>query len=566
MSEYSITTINLKEALAQENNSYKELLKRKYEIEFTGDVNKAKKLFNSLESLNNTNFYEYNEEGKISGFYSKVMVDTLLDEFEFINITGDKDSNLIFKDGYYQKYSDLKRHIKTKLSQQDKHRMRNIKESMEELAIESRIDNDLVNADTNIINFRNGIYDINKRELLDHNSQFISTIQINTNYVNYDIISVKFQESLFNKYLNTSFNPELIPTIQEMFGYCLSSFTEAQKMFVLLGEGKNGKSVFISVLNAFFSKEFISSVELKDLCRHEFVARLHNKAINTCADISAEYMNGTGLLKQIIGEDRFEARPLYSNPFAFKNRAKMVFSGNELPSTNDKSYAFIRRLIILNCNKRISEEAKITDLAGKIISSEMELIASWAIEGLQRLIENNFEFSNCKELDDAIETYKLHNNSISSFITDFCIVASENEKYFIPKAEFMEMYKKYCVSENSKPLGSKNLNSTMNELKVYEKFHTLFKGRYWRGIAWNKNILEFCWKTELDGTFIDPGNEIEKEEVRPTKEPTLEEIETQIKELQNLQLKILQEKNIIDMEEFVNIKMKGVKVNIYDRD
>lgn len=547
--------------------TYKELLKQKYDIEFNStDDKKAKNLFDKLESVNITNFYEYNDDNKISGFYSKVMLTHILENFNIINCTGSEEDNYIYENGYYKKSENLKNFVYSKLSQQDKHITSNIRESLKVVAISEKINPDIINADTNIINFKNGIYDISKKELLTHNSKFISTIQINTSYVNYNMISTKFQESLFFKYLSTSFNRELIPTIQEMFGYCLSSFTEAQKMFILLGEGKNGKSVFISVLNAFFNKEFISSVELKDLCKHEFAARLHNKALNTCADISSDYMNGTGLLKQIIGEDMFEARPLYSNPFSFKNRAKMVFSGNELPSTNDKSYAFIRRLIIINCNKRITEEAKITNLAGKIIENEMELIASWAVEGLQRLISNNFEFSNCKELDDSIETYKLHNNSISSFITDFCVVKPE-EKYFIPKVEFMDIYKKYCSSENSKPLGVKNLNSTMLENNVHEKFHTLFKGRYWKGIAWNRSVLEFAWKTELNGTFIDSEDENVKEAVCPIKESTdmsLEEIEIKIRELQELQLQKIRERNGVDMKDFVNTRMKGIDVNYYD--
>jgi putative DNA primase/helicase len=551
--------------------TYNELLKQKYNIDHTGNENEAKKLFKQLESLDSNNFYEYNDEGKISGFYSKIMLKHVLENFKIININGSEHDNYIYKDGIYKKSEELKSFIYDKLSQQDKNITKNTKEELKVIAISERINADLINADTNIINFKNGIYDISKKELLPHNSIYYSTIQINTSYVNYSTIGNKFEGSLFDKYLNTSFNKELIPTIQEMFGYCLSSFTEAQKMFVLLGEGKNGKSVFISVLNSFFDKEFISSVELKDLCKHEFAARLHGKAINTCADISAEYMGNTGLLKQIIGEDMFEAKPLYSNPFSFKNRSKMVFSGNELPSTNDKSYAFIRRLIILNCNKKISEENKITNLSEKIIKNEMEIIASWSIEGLQRLISNNFEFSNCKELDESIETYKLHNNSISSFITDFCTI-NNNEKNFIPKVEFMEIYKKYCVSENSKPLGSKNLNSTMEENKIYEKKHTLFKGRYWHKIAWNKNVLEFAWKTELNGTFLEDKYEIENQvkEIPNTdnleENISLEELENQIEKLQNLKIKKLQGKNIVDMEDFINIKMKGVKVNSYDNE
>ena len=44
----------------------------------------------------------------------------------------------------------------------------------------------------------------------------------------------------------------------------------------------------------------------------------------------------------------------YKNSFGFKNFAKLIFSGNELPQVNDKSYAFYRRVYILQFNKQIS--------------------------------------------------------------------------------------------------------------------------------------------------------------------------------------------------------------------
>jgi putative DNA primase/helicase len=365
------------------------------------------------------------------------------------------------------------------------------------LAIRNKISPDAINADDNIINFKNCLYNIRERKTVPHNSNVLSTIQINANFI--EGSDSNFENTLFFKFLNTSFNSELIPTIQEMIGYCFSNSTDAQKLFVLLGDGKNGKSVFIKILNSFFDERYISSVELKDLCKPEFAARLYGKAINTCADISSEHMGNTGLLKQIIGEDSFEARPLYSNPFRFQNRAKMVFSANELPSTSDKTFAFIRRLVILNCNKTISERDKIPDLDKRIIGAEVDAIAAWAIKGLHRLIENK-KFSECKEIEDSLETYKLNNNSLATFLNTFCSL-SNNDTHFIPKSEFSMIYKQFCETECTKPLGSKNINATMKSNNIYEKFHSLYKGRYWQGIGWTRMVHEFT--ENINGTILD---------------------------------------------------------------
>ena len=501
-------------ALMRCNNDIIELLTDKYNI-ICPDIKTAKRTFELLESTEFADYYEYGDDGNIVGFYSKIMLNRVLNQFEIINPTGAEEDNFIYINGVYRKSENLKNWIYSKLSVTDKNITRNIKEELKVVAISQKVDPDSINADGNIINFKNGIYVIDQDNIVDHDCKIPSTIQLNANYTKFN--NDDFENSLFYKYITTSFDEELLPVVQEVMGYCLSNLTEAQKMFILVGEGKNGKSVFISILNAFFDKSFISNVELKDLCKHEFVARLYNKSINTCADISNEYMENTGLLKQILGEDNFEARPLYSNPFSFKNRAKMVFSANDLPQTSDKSYAFLRRMLIIDCNKRISEENKIKFLAEKIISSEMNLIASWAIIGLQRLIKNNFAFTECGQTKKAIETYQLRNSSISSFISDFCNVKN-NDNIFIPKIEFMEMYKRYCITENSKPLGSKNINKSMTEIGVYEKHTSLYPGRYWKGISWNGLINELTIKDnyKINGNIVSENeySEIEREGIK----------------------------------------------------
>lgn len=463
-------------------------IKNIYNIDVnTSDIEKAELLLKALKNNESALFYEVTDEGKLGGFYPKIMCNIIYKEFKIINPNG---QILIYDKGAYKVAERLDKYIEKKLDIRDKHITKNVKETLGTIEIQKKIDPNLLNNNPDLINFKNGLYSISKNELIPHTSEIYSTLQINANYIDYNINKQKFEESMFIQFLKTSFNFELIPTIQEMFGYCFSNSTSAQKMFILLGSGNNGKSVLIKILDSFFDNEFISSVELKDLQKPEFAARLFNKAINTCADISSEHMNNTGLIKQLTGEDFIEAKPLYLNPFRFQNKAKMIFSGNELPSTSDKTYAFIRRLIILNCNKVINDEDRIENLAEKIIGKELDYIASWAIDGLKRLVSNKYKFTECKEIYDSVEEYRLNNNSLASFINYYCEITNE-EKSFIPKQEFTFAYKKYCECENSKPLGAKNINQIMKNNNIYEKSHTLFRGRYWNKISWKESIREF---------------------------------------------------------------------------
>lgn len=486
--------------------SHKDMLKEKYNL-IAATEKDARDIFQKLESFENQGFYGYNDKNEISQFFSKKLVNIICKQFKVICFTKADRGNsdiYIYKDGKYQKNDILTKFVYGKLSEVDSRRIRNYRETIDDLALQSYVHPNEINNDENIINFKNGILDLKKKELLPHSHEFLATIQIKANYsefTNNAVLSQRFEKSQFKQYLLSSFNNDLIPTIQEVFGYCLSSYTKAQKFFVLLGEGKNGKSVLLNVLSSLFDDEFISGVDLKDISKPEFAARLHNKAVNICADISSEYIPSTSIIKGLTGEDKagIEVKPLYSNPFKLHNKAKLIFSGNDIPSSNDKTFAFIRRLLIIPCSRIIEEKNRIENLSEIIINGELDIVASWAIEGLMRLITNKFRFSETQEIKEASEEYRKSNNSVEAFINDYCYIDSNNEYAFIPKREFTDIYNMFCESENSKPLGAKNINATMKQKGIFEKFHTLHPGRYWDKISWRETVVEFRSLNSLRG-------------------------------------------------------------------
>lgn len=61
-----------------------------------------------------------------------------------------------------------------------------------------------------------------------------------------------------------------------------------------------------------------------------------------------EALKNTGILKKLTGGDSIPAEKKFRPPFQFVNHAKLLFSANEIPMTEDETDAFYSRLIIIN--------------------------------------------------------------------------------------------------------------------------------------------------------------------------------------------------------------------------
>lgn len=141
-----------------------------------------------------------------------------------------------------------------------------------------------------------------------------------------------------------------------------------------------------------FTPLYRLNLELQAINKDYNTAQLFNKLVNIFADLPDQGIKDVGLIKALTGEDTISARHIYGTPFDFINKAKMIFSTNNMPPNyGDKSDAFYERLIILPFNQQKKDGEKDPQLKYKL-AEENDYIFMWALEGLKRLIKQNFIF------------------------------------------------------------------------------------------------------------------------------------------------------------------------------
>ena len=120
----------------------------------------------------------------------------------------------------------------------------------------------------------------------------------------------------------------------------------AVKYVLLLGDGRNGKSVLMGMLEALFGWENCSHVSRQDISKASpTVTTLLGMLVNIVYDGVAEYLKDSGNEKSLIAGEPVSIRQLYSSvPTMVSTNALFVEGLNREPRSSDKSSALQARI------------------------------------------------------------------------------------------------------------------------------------------------------------------------------------------------------------------------------
>lgn len=301
-------------------------------------------------------------------------------------------------------------------------------------------------ADANLIAFKNGIYDISKKELKDFNPELIITNKIDYNYYSeaYDKTCDKTLNNLACKDIN------IRNLLEEVIGYCFYRRNELGVAFILTGDKSNGKSTFVDMLMQLLGDYNTSSLDLNELGQKFKTAELFGKLANLGDDIGDEFIKNPAIFKKLVTGDRVNVERKGQNPFDFNNYSKFLFSANEIPRIKDKTGAVLRRLIIIPFNAKFSKESKDFDpyIKYKLRSDDvMEYLINIGLKGLDRVLTNR-SFTSCEKVEQEKKEYEERNNPILLFFKEI----TEDEILNEPTKKIYEQYKEFCLSENLQPV------------------------------------------------------------------------------------------------------------------
>lgn len=320
--------------------------------------------------------------------------------------------------------------------------------------------------DKNIINLKNGLYNIKTDKLLPHDPNYKNDFQLKINFCENPInnhVWDNFIDDLTNK------DEEIKKFIQEWFGLALSNYDASivKGFLYITGLGDCGKSIPIKILQNILTEKLFKSIDLTKLGDRFSLGDIGNKRIIACGDVCGKFMddNTLGIMKQLTGGDIVSIEKKGKDSIDIHYRGLMMFAGNHIPSFNgDLGKHVFERINIIPCENVIPYEKRDKFLCEKILN-EKEYIFKWSLEGLKRLIKNNFRFTNSTIMQNKKEEYSLDIDSVRAFIkNNYDITGEKKDRYKV--SEVYREYENYCIEEDLIPVSKKNFKTRLLNLNI----------------------------------------------------------------------------------------------------
>lgn len=298
----------------------------------------------------------------------------------------------------------------------------------------------LFDADLNIINMKNGLLNIETLELKPHDAEYLSRVQLPMNY------EPKAIPNNFVKFLRQCLpDAKDYYTVLEGFASCLLRTSKFEKAFMFVGEGANGKSTFLEVMQAVLGEDNISNISIHDLVTNRFAkAELEGKMANIYADIESSELAKTGVLKMLISGEKLDVERKNIPHYKMRSFAKLFFSANRFPQVNDQSKAMFRRFIIIDWIKSFEGKAD-TKLKDRLTTiSEMEGIFNIVSRIAKKLYERG-NFLHDPNVDLLRKKWNELATPIQKFIDEKAAVGPD---YYVERVAFFAEYAQFCVDNN----------------------------------------------------------------------------------------------------------------------
>ena len=331
-----------------------------------------------------------------------------------------------------------------------------------------------VNGDYRYINFRNGLYNINTKELNKHSPDVISAIQFPFNF-NPD---KHYRHEVFDKYITDlcskpdgTVDEDEIKIIQEYIGFLISNIPMSRiKAAMVLWStlGNSGKSVLIRLNCRIFGVDRVATIKLRELTPDNrfILGTLPNCRLIACGDESNSNVTDSSIFKSLTGGDPVKIEPKGKQGYSFEYKGGFVIACNGLPCfVDDKGNHLYDRLIILPCEHHITDDIKDASLDEKL-AAEIPGIVMWALEGLHRLIDNGYRFTKSKSSELSKEAYHKAMDNVYRFVTENYVVTHEyNDR--VSKKDFDDAYHRWACSDDSiKEVERKNLSARMEAIGI----------------------------------------------------------------------------------------------------
>ena len=350
-------------------------------------------------------------------------------------------------------------------------------------------------ADPWLLNTQNGLLELRTATLLPHDSQQLVTKVAPVGYE--PAADCPTWDSFLFRVLGG--RAELIRYLQKAVGYSLTGDTGEQCLFLLYGQGANGKSTFLSTIMGILHS-YARQLPMDSLLVHanrqipNDIAALRGVRFVSAVEADDGARMAESLIKQMTGQDKIAARFMRGEWFEFAPQFKLWLATNHKPVIRGCDEAIWRRVRLIPFTVTIPARERDHHLAEQL-RSEWPGILRWAAEGCRLWLEEGLNPPH--DVVDATDEYRDEMDILGDFVAQRCVL---NPLASTVVADSYRAYEDWCSESAERPITKRTFVSRMRERGLQTRHgsgHVLL----WGGLA----------LAEPDSEPMQlPGNEVTK--------------------------------------------------------
>jgi putative DNA primase/helicase len=274
---------------------------------------------------------------------------------------------------------------------------------------------------------------------------------------------------------------EAIATLQQTFGYLLTSDTSQQKAVLVVGPKRSGKGTIARVLSRLIGPHNFAAPTLASLGERFGLAPLIGKSLAIISDARlsgrADQQVIVERLLSITGEDGQTIDRKYNpRPWTGKLPTRFVVLTNELPKLGDASGALASRFVMLLMSQSFygREDRGLTDR----LLTELPGILNWSLEGWAAL-KRAGRFSQPASAEQALQQLEDLSSPVGAFVRERCEVGAAVEGNI---SDVFSAWAEWCTAQRRDHTGTsatfgRDLAAAVPGLKTVQRGP---RGSQWR--------------------------------------------------------------------------------------
>jgi len=300
-----------------------------------------------------------------------------------------------------------------------------------------------------LVNFKNGTLNLSTGEFREHRREDFVT----------RVVPFEFDSEaecpLFDKFMREFMcgNQRMIDFLWRAMGYTACGVTDEQKIFLLHGDGANGKSTFLNLMLELFgqgptgygmaanSENLLST---RGSSKHEtWRMSLAGVRLVGCQEVDEGRSFAESLIKELTGSDMITGRKLYQNEWSYRPEFALWLAINHLPHVRGTDEGIWRRLCVIACMASF-KDAPDRELPRRLLAEAPGIWARIAREA-KAWIKERLVLP--REVIVSNTLYRQEQDPLRDFVERWCVV---DPQVVEPRSTLWAAYEEYCTESKTR--------------------------------------------------------------------------------------------------------------------